>query len=143
MHLPYKEPVIGGSCSDRRRTRTYSSYKPMLPRQPSRANFGTGRHLSTNREDRSNLFEQLRLGRGRITDDADIDVTSERRALHRCLSNTAKQHQEDSSLDLKSKDLHISAVFTKLEISWSWHRRALREAVARLLCRMYTLWGCY
>ncbi len=49
---------------------------------------------------RRHLFEELRLGRGRIADDANVDVAAQRRLLDGALGHAAEEHQHDAALDL-------------------------------------------
>lgn len=53
-------------------------------------NFATLRHI----------LEELALGSARVSDDAHVDVSSQRGPLHGRLGNASEQHQQDAALHL-------------------------------------------
>ena len=53
----------------------------------------------------TNLFEQLRLGGRGVADDADVDVSSQRRVLDRRFGNAAEKHQKNASLNLSTEKI--------------------------------------
>lgn len=46
------------------------------------------------------ILEELALGGTGVSDDADVDVSSQRGSLHGGLGNASEQHQQDAALHL-------------------------------------------
>ena len=46
------------------------------------------------------ILEELALGSTGVSNDADVDVSSQRGPLHGRLGNASKQHQQDAALHL-------------------------------------------
>lgn len=99
LAFPLVYTALGLNSSTCLQTHTFIKvpFRPTTPRviqaynlYKADGNFSTLRHI----------LEELALGSARVSDDAHVDVSSQRGPLHGRLGNASEQHQQDAALHL-------------------------------------------